>query len=152
MNINIIDNIIGMEKMNKSKPESIISLMDSTSFKSFEAEDSTNKEIIPIKKRIIPSFSISLEKPVQQLSMSTVNCLAVFKKNPPILKKRYTFKNEAKKIKMVDNDASRKLAILFIEEINVNTASGIRPIKIKKDINPKTNQGKPAKNVNILTK
>ena len=152
MNINIIDNIIGMEKMNKSKPESIIFPMDSKSFKSFETEDPTNKEIMPIKKRIIASFKTSLEKPVQQLSMSIVKCFAVFKKNPPILKKRYTFKNDAKKIKMVDNDASRKLVILFIEEINVSTASGIRAIKNKKDINPKTNQGKPAKNVNILTK
>ena len=51
VNISIIDNIIGMEKMNKSKPESIISPMDSKSFKSFETEDSTNKEIMPIKKK-----------------------------------------------------------------------------------------------------
>ena len=152
VNISIIDNIIGMEKMNKSKPESIISPMDSKLFKSFETEDSTNKEIMPINKRIIASFKISLEKPVQQLSMSIVKCFAVFKKNPPILKKRYTFKNEAKKIKMVDNDASRKLVRLFIEEINLNTASGSKFINNKKDINPKINQGKLAKNVNILTK
>jgi hypothetical protein len=152
VNISIIDNIIGMEKMNKSKPESIISPMDSKSFKSFETEDSTNKEIMPIKKRIIASFKISLEKPVQQLSMSIVKCFAVFKKNSPILKKRYTFKNEAKKIKLVDNDASRKLVRLFIEEININIASGSKFINNKKEFNPKINQGKLAKNVNILTK